>query len=164
MIPSPIFLLAPFLLGISGGLRSLVPGAVLMIAIFLDTISIAGTWFEFLDSHLLLIAAIVLSFGELIGDKLSIAPARTAWLGLSGRIVTGALCGVILNASLAGNSIPGMTAGAVLGVIGALVGTFGGFFVRTHAVERLKTRDLFVAIPEDLVSITLAICAIYLSV
>lgn len=163
MLPSPIFLLAPFLLGISGGLRSLVPGAVLLIAIFLDVISVSGTWFEFLDSSLFMIAAIALSIGELIGDKLSIAPNRTEWLGLSARIVVGALCGAILIAGMAGNSITGMTAGAVAGVIGALVGTFGGFAYRTRLAKAFNVRDLELAIPEDAAAIAFAVIAIYLS-
>ena len=36
---------------------------------------------------------------------------------------------------------------------GAVVGTFGGYQVRTRLVRALKVKDIFVAIPEDLVAV-----------
>jgi uncharacterized membrane protein len=46
--------------------------------------------------------------------------------------------------------------GAILGAVGALIGTFGGYQLRTRLVSGLKVQDIFVAIPEDLVAIGLA--------
>ena len=42
------------------------------------------------------------------------------------------------------------------GGIGAVLGTFGGYQVRTRLVRALKVKDIFVAIPEDLVAVGLA--------
>jgi uncharacterized membrane protein len=41
----------------------------------------------------------------------------------------------------------------VLGIAGALVGTFGGYQVRTRLVKALGTPDFAVALLEDLVTI-----------
>jgi uncharacterized membrane protein len=65
---------------------------------------------------------------------------------------TGALSGVGLAVS-AGQSV---TVAAVLGGIGAVVGTFAGYQARARLVRGLKVKDVFVAIPEDLVAIGLA--------
>jgi uncharacterized membrane protein len=40
-------------------------------------------------------------------------------------------------------------------VIGAVIGTFGGYQLRTRLVRGLKVKDIFIAIPEDLVAIGL---------
>ncbi len=146
----------------SAGLRTFVPIATLMMAIVLDAISVTGTWFEFLDSPFFLVPAIVFSIGEMIGDKLPIAPNRTEWLGLGARVFSGAFSGVVLMACVAGNSYPSVGTGAVLGITGALVGTFGGFYLRTRLVKRLAIRGLYVAICEDATAIGLAAAAIFL--
>jgi uncharacterized membrane protein len=43
--------------------------------------------------------------------------------------------------------------GAIVGVIGALVGCFGGYQVRTRLVKALGTPDYVIAVIEDLVAI-----------
>jgi len=65
--------------------------------------------------------------------------------------VTGALSGACLGISGGASFL----AGAVLGAIGALIGAFGGYKARTGLVKALNVRDIFVAIPEDLVAIGL---------
>jgi uncharacterized membrane protein len=46
--------------------------------------------------------------------------------------------------------------GAVLGGIGGVIGAFGGYQARTRLVRALNVKDIFIAIPEDLVAIGLA--------
>lgn len=164
MLPHLLFFIAPFLLGLSGGLRALTPFAVFLIALRFDFVSLGGTWLEFLSSTFILVAAIFLAVGELIGDKLSFAPNRTAWLGLSGRIFSGALCGAMLIASQSGNSFAGIGAGAVLGIIGALIGTFAGFYSRTQLTRATGAKDIYIAIPEDILAISIAVLTVYLSI
>jgi uncharacterized membrane protein len=41
----------------------------------------------------------------------------------------------------------------VLGIVGGVVGCFGGFQARTRLVKALRTPDIYVAIIEDLVAI-----------
>jgi uncharacterized membrane protein len=40
-----------------------------------------------------------------------------------------------------------------LGIVGALAGTFGGYQARTGLVKALGTRDLYIALLEDAVTI-----------
>ena len=91
----------------------------------------------------------LLAVGELIADQLPATPPRTAPPGLIARIVTGALSG-------AGIAIAGSQSfvwGALLGIVGALVGTFGGYRARTGLVKALKVPDLVIATLEDIVAI-----------
>jgi uncharacterized membrane protein len=71
---------------------------------------------------------------------------------LSARVLTGALCGACICA--AGGA--SLAVGAVLGALGGLAGAFGGYQVRTRLVKAVGVRDVFVAIPEDLVAIVFA--------
>ncbi len=84
-----------------------------------------------------------------VSDKLPKTPSRTAPPGLIARIVMGALTGACV--ATAGGE--GIVLGAVLGIVGALAGTFGGYQVRTRLVKALGTPDFVVAILEDLVTV-----------
>jgi len=53
----------------------------------------------------------------------------------------------------------GLAAGAVLGVLGAVAGTLGGYELRTR-LARAVGRDLPIALLEDLVAIGLALLAV----
>jgi len=46
--------------------------------------------------------------------------------------------------------------GALRGAVGAVIGTLGGYQARKGLVKALKVKDIFVAIPEDLIAIGLA--------
>jgi uncharacterized membrane protein len=46
-----------------------------------------------------------------------------------------------------------LVVGAVLGIIGALAGTFGGYQLRHQIVGGLKIKDLPVAIVEDIIAV-----------
>jgi len=46
-----------------------------------------------------------------------------------------------------------MALGAVLGIVGGIVGAFAGYQVRTRLVKALKVPDLVIALPEDAVAI-----------
>jgi len=90
-----------------------------------------------------------LALFELVNDKLPKTPSRTAPPGLIARIVMGGFTGACVGS--AGNM--GLVTSALLGIIGALVGTFGGYQVRTRLVKALGTPDFVIAIIEDLVAI-----------
>ena len=47
----------------------------------------------------------------------------------------------------------GISLGLVAGIVGALVGTFGGYQVRHQIVTQLKVKDIVVALTEDLIAI-----------
>jgi uncharacterized membrane protein len=141
-------LLLAFLIGFFGGLRSLTAPAAAAWAGYLGRLK--------LDTPLSLIgsgwsAAIftALAIGELIGDKLPHTPSRTAPPGLIARIVMGGLTG----ACVAAAGAQGVNVGALLGALGGIAGCFLGYKARTGLLQVLATRDLYVALSEDLIAV-----------
>ena len=89
---------------------------------------------------------------EYVTDQLPSTPARTVPMQLIARLLMGALSGACICVS-AGQSL---LVGAVLGAIGAAIGTYGGYHARKALVNSLKVKDILIAIPEDLIAIGLA--------
>jgi uncharacterized membrane protein len=142
-------LLFCFLLGCVAGLRSLTAPAVVCWAAHLGWLHFVGTKLAFIVHPATLSIVTLLALVELTTDKLPTTPARTAPPGLIARILFGGLCGVAL-ATSAGSSL--MVAG-IVGVIGALVGTFGGYSIRHAVVTRAHLPDFAVALAEDFIAI-----------
>jgi uncharacterized membrane protein len=141
-------LLFVFLIGFFGGLRSLTGPAVTAWAVYLG-------WLK-LERPLALIGSLsgvaiftVLAIVELVADKLPRTPSRTALPGLIARIVMGGLTG----ACVAAAGVQGIFLGALLGAIGGVAGCFAGYQACTRFVQALGTRDIYVALVEDLVAI-----------
>ena len=97
----------------------------------------------------------VLALGEYAVDKLAKTPNRTAPGLLFARVVIGGLVGAIVAAGLDGSGVEAV----ILGVGGALIGTFGGFLVRREIVLRLGCKDWPVALIEDASAIVCAVLA-----
>src|SRR5258708_16982845 len=93
------------------------------------------------------------ALGEFVADQLPTAPARTAAVGLTARIVIGLLTGACLG--IAGGASYWL--GALIGAIGAIAGAFGGSQARIRLVRGLHVPDAAIAIPEDLVAIGLGL-------
>lgn len=139
-----------FVIGLTGGSRAATPLAALALAH--GRKDMAGPWqqwwlFRSPVGRGLLVAAAV---GELVGDKLPATPSRIAFPGILGRIASGAVAGAALG-SLE-HSRTGAGAGAVLGGIGALLGSFAGFGLRALLGKQLP--DPVVALAEDAAAIT----------
>jgi len=47
--------------------------------------------------------------------------------------------------------------GAIAGIIGALAGTFGGYYTRVGLVRSLRVPDIAIALPEDAIAIGLGL-------
>jgi uncharacterized membrane protein len=148
MIASEILCLA-FLLGVVAGLRSFTAPAVLAWAAHRGWLNVYGTPLSFMASTAAMIIFILLAVGELIADQLPSTPSRTAAPGLIARIVTGGLCG----SGIAAAGTQSLALGAILGIVGALIGTFGGYNIRTRLVTAFKVPDLLIATLEDVVAI-----------
>ena len=144
-------MLAIWGIGVVAGLRSLTAPAIVSWAAYLGWLNVAGSPFAFLSSPIAVGAFTLLAVGELIADKHPKMTARTAFPGLAARLVTGGFCGLVLS-SVTGN---GMALGLILGVIGALAGTFGGYYIRRYLGQKLDVNDVLIAIPEDLIAIGL---------
>jgi uncharacterized membrane protein len=143
-----VWLLA-FLIGVVAGLRSLTAPAVLAWGAHRGWLNLHGTPLSFMASSAAMVIFVSLAVLELIADQLPSTPSRTAPPGLIARIVTGGLGG----AGIAAAGTQSLGVGALLGIAGALIGTFGGYQARTGLVKALKVPDLVMATLEDVVAI-----------
>lgn len=135
-------------LGMLSGLRALSPIAVVCWLAMLHRLPLTG-WVSFVGSKIAVVLFSLGAVGELVSDKLPKTPSRLKQPGFSIRIVMGGLCGLIL-ATAAPFSLLG---GALLGAIGAVAGTYLGFFVRTRTTAKFALPDLPVALVEDVICI-----------
>ena len=91
------------------------------------------------------IAFPILAVGEYVVDALPGVPPRTAiFPSIIVRLLSGAFMGFVVA------RVPGL----VLGILGALAGTFGGYRLRIAAIARIGA--LPAAITEDLIAIAVA--------
>jgi uncharacterized membrane protein len=142
-----------FGIGVVAGLRSLTaPAAVAWAA--------HSGWLHLLDSPLSFMASTwatilfsILAMFEFVGDLLPKTPKRTAPGPLVARLISGGLCGACVSTS----ANQSLLVGAVLGALGALIGAFAGYELRKRLVTGLNIKDIFIALPEDLVAISLAL-------
>ena len=149
------WLLAIPLLGLSTGLRSMTPIAVLCWYANVGALSVDGTWAHWIGKPFVAILFTVFAVGELVADKLPKTPNRIAIGPLTVRLIFGGLVGAIAAASLKG---PGLE-GVVLSVIGTVIGAFSGYMVRRDLVASLDCADWKIAVPEDIIAITAALFA-----
>lgn len=146
-----LYLMA-FLIGLVAGLRTMTAPAAVSWAARLGSLSLQGTPLAFLGASVTSwIFTIAASFEVLVYDKLPRAGSRKSPPQFIGRILMGALCGAAVGAS--GKALP---AGAVLGVIGAVAGTLGGYEFRSRLVRAAGGKDLPIALLEDAIAIALA--------
>jgi uncharacterized membrane protein len=139
---------AIFAIGMLSGLRALSPIAVLCWLALLQHLPVTG-WASFAAGKVAVGLFSLGAVGELIGDKLPKTPSRLKQPGFSVRIVTGGLCGMLL-ASVGSFSLIG---GVLLGAIGAVVGSFLGYFARSRITGKFGLPDLPVALVEDVICI-----------
>jgi len=139
---------AIFAIGIFSGLRALSPIAVLCWLGVLHRLPVNG-WDAFVRSK---VVAGLFSFGalgELIADKLPKTPSRLKQPGFSIRIAMGFFCGLLL--ATAGSF--SLTGGALLGAVGAVAGSYLGYFARSRITSNFGLPDLPVALVEDVICI-----------
>ena len=149
---STILLLAAGI-GLVAGLRSLTAPAVVAWAANVGWINLHNSPLAFMGSKWTAVIFTVLAVVELVADQLPSTPARTGAMGLSARIVTGALTGACLAA--AGNAAVWM--GGIAGIVGAIFGAFGGYHARVGLVRSLRVPDFVIAITEDAIAIGLGL-------
>lgn len=150
-------------LGIAGGFRSWPPFAAL--ALQYDEAPAKGGWrrwpvFRSEWGRGLLIA---LGAGEFVTDKLPGTQSRlaptTQWSRLDGglffRVAFSGLAGAALGTEYRGRH--SVLTGATLGVVGSILGNYGGYHARKAAVEATDLPDPVVAVVEDLATIALLV-------
>jgi uncharacterized membrane protein len=151
-----IVLLSALLIGIVTGLRAMTAPAIVSWAASLGVLPLAGTPLAWLGWRFTPWITSLLAIGELVTDQLPGTPSRKVPVQFGTRIVVGAFCGAAVGLS-AGQPWPGLIAG----LIGAVLGTYGGAAVRA-ALARSFGRDLPAALIEDLVAIALGVLAMAL--
>ena len=142
------------LLGVVTGMRTMTAMAVLCWAAWLGDIPEHGwaVWIAYLVSAIFFSAC---ATGEYVADTLPRTPNRTDPGPAVARVVLGSLAG-----ALVATAIHEPIAGGILfGGVGALIGTWGGFWVRM-SLSRAAGRDLPVAIAESASALALAIFAV----
>ncbi|GAB3000967.1 glycine zipper 2TM domain-containing protein [Mycobacterium bourgelatii] len=143
-----LVLLLALLLGVVAGLRSLTAPTVVAWAAYLGWIGLHGTWAAWAASLVAAVIFSVLAVGELINDKLPKTPPRTATPVFAVRLIMGGLAGAILGTAW---HYKWSSLGA--GVIGAVLGTLGGYQARKALVAKNGGNDLPIALLEDSVAV-----------
>ena len=139
-----------FQIGVIAGMRSMMAPALVSHKLSHTTPNpLPDSPLHFITSSKAATTFAVLASGELIGDKLPNTPNRTAFPQVSGRIVAGALSGAALTEA---DGQP-LAYGAVLGAVGAVVGTFAFFQLRHWLTHEKDLPDAFIAIAEDALAI-----------
>ena len=139
-------------IGFAAGLRSLTPPAVVAWATHLGWLNLSNSPLAFMGSTIAVVIFSLLAVLELIADLLPQTPKRIAPVPLGARILMGGLTGACLYAA----SNQSLIIGAILGGVSAVTGAFAGYEIRRKLVAAFKTKDLFIALLEDLVTIGLA--------
>jgi uncharacterized membrane protein len=142
------------LLGVVTGMRSMTALAAVCWAAWMGLMPEHGwaMWTAYLAAA---IVFTILALGEYVVDTLPKTPKRTAGGPAIARVVIGALVGALV-ATAIDEPVAG---GVIFGALGALIGTWGGYWIRM-TLDRVTGRDLPVALAEDLSAIGLAILAI----
>src|SRR6202020_1119725 len=131
------------LAGIVAGSRVFTAVAAVSWAARLGALNLDGSWLAFMGSSWTPWIFTLLAIVELVTDQLPSTPSRKVPMQFGARIVGGALSGATIGAA-AGSWIIRLIAG----VIGAVIGTYGGAEIRTRMAAAFG-RDQPAAFIED---------------
>jgi uncharacterized membrane protein len=135
------------LLGTVAGMRSMAAPAILGRLSSKGALDGITGPLAFVGKPLFSPAMSFLTVGEMIVDKLPIAPNRTEVGPLLGRALTGALSGAVVCAA---KKRPAW-AGALIGAAAAVGATYGAYQLRKRAGSKLHLPDMLIALTEDAV-------------
>ncbi len=136
-------------------MRAFTPMAVICWGARLGYLKLDGTWAIWVTTPGFLIVFTAAALGEYVWDTWPGVPARKTTGPLVGRIVLGALAGAVLATSV----MEPIAGGMVFGVLGALVGAFGGYRARMY-MARVVGRDLPVALTESALTLGMAVAVV----
>jgi uncharacterized membrane protein len=132
-------------LGAVSGLRTASGPAFVGLAASRGDLDLGGTRLAFLGSPRLSKALVVMALGELVGDKLPMAPSRTTLPSLLGRAASGGLVGAALFVAEGRRA----AAGAALGASAAVAAAFTGEQLRALVGQKIGLPNPVVALAED---------------
>jgi uncharacterized membrane protein len=136
------------LIGIVAGLRALTPPAVVAWAACLGWIDVDDKWSAWVGHPVAVGIFTALALVELVTDQLPKTPSRKTTSQFAARMITGAFAGAVL-----GSVVHHTFAALGAGVIGAVLGTLGGYEFRSRLVAKTGGRDFPIAAIEDVIAI-----------
>lgn len=145
-----------FVLGMSAGLRTMTPIAVVAWAAQLAWPDVRQTSLAFMAAPVMAWVFTLFACTELVLDKLPFTPSRLGAGPLGARVVSGALCAATVCAA----TQQPVALGAIVGAIGAVAGALAGYRVRRDLTLNRKAPDLPVALVEDAIAIAGAVLAV----
>ena len=141
-------LAAALLIGVIAGLRTFTAPTAVSWSARLGRIPLAGTHLAFMGSIITAVILTLLALLEIVViDPNPKTPSRKALPSFGARLVFGGLSGAAI-----GLSAGSFWLGLLLGLIGAVIGTFGGAAFRTRLAAAFG-KNLPAAITEDAVAI-----------
>ena len=138
-------------IGVVAGLRSQLPLALISLAVWRGELNSDGPVRGRLRSPRILAVLGLSALGELVGDKLPIVPSRTAPKPLAGRVLFGGVAGTVLSAESGRSSL----AGAALGGLGALLGSYAGQRARAALGRTTGVPDPVLGVVEDALALAI---------
>lgn len=148
-MPHMIFVILALAIGMISGLRALTGPAVVCWAAHLGWINLQDSHLGWMGSTAAVAIFSILALAEIVNDKLPATGSRLAPPSLVIRAVMGGFAGAALGIAGAHSIFPGV----LLGAIGAIIGSYLGYYVRHGIVTGLKVPDLPVALLEDAIAI-----------
>ena len=145
-----MILFLALLIGVVAGLRAMMAPAVVSWLSAKGILNLEGHWLAFLGYRWTPWILTVAAAGELVSDQLPSTPSRKVPPQFGARIVMGAVAG----ATLAMPSQQGFE-GALLGIVGAVAGTFGGAAFRNRLATFFRN-DHPAALIEDVLALALS--------
>jgi uncharacterized membrane protein len=143
-----LLLLLALLIGVVAGLRALTPPAVVAWGAALGWLPLEGTWAHWVGHPITVTVLSILLVVELVTDQLPSTPPRTVTPQFAVRILTGAFAGAVVGAGFH-HTFSSLGAG----IIGAVLGTLGGYQARKRLVAANGGHDLPVALSEDAIAV-----------
>lgn len=144
-------------LGIASGARSMTAMAVVCWFGWLRLFPLQHTWAFWVGNLVSAIIFLLLALGEYVGDTLPGTPPRTALFPFGARLAFGGLVGAVAATAL----MEPVAGGVILGLVGALIGTFAGLRMRLRLAERVG-RDRPVAITESVAALVISLVAAHM--
>src|SRR5664279_4994558 len=124
-----LLLLLALLIGVVAGLRALTPPAVVAWGAALGWLPVEGTWAQWVGHPITVTVLTILLVVELVTDQLPSTPSRKTTPQFAARILTAAFAGAVVGAGFH-HTFSSLGAG----IIGAVLGTLGGYEARKRLV------------------------------
>lgn len=143
-----VVLLLALLIGVVAGLRALTAPAVTSWAGMLGWIDVGDKWSSWVAHPVTVAVLTVLALAEFVTDQLPKTPSRTTPPQFVTRLVTGGFAGAVL-----GSAWHYTWSALGAGVVGAVLGTMGGYQARKRLTSAAGGRDRPIALLEDAVAV-----------